>query len=51
MPLQNIFVSYNMDHFEDDEDRSPEGKKSKVWKQTVGGDSGAPVLVLSRTQV
>lgn len=45
-----------MDHFEDDEDGAPDGKRSNVWKQTVGGgggggDSGAPVLVLGRTQV
>lgn len=30
MPSQNIFVSYNMDHFEDDEDEIPYGKRSKV---------------------
>lgn len=43
-----------MDHFEDDEDGTPDGKRSNVWKQTVvgrGGDSSAPVLVLGRTQV
>lgn len=43
-----------MDRFEDDEDGTLDGKRSNVWKQTVGGrggDSRAPVLVLGRTQV
>lgn len=54
MPLQNIFVSYDMDHFEDDEDATPYGKKSKIWKQTVTagvGDNSTAVFVLSGTLV
>lgn len=30
---QNIFVSYDMEHFEEDEDRTPNGKKHTFFKQ------------------
>lgn len=46
-PLQNIFVSYDMDHFED-EDGSPDGERSKIWKYVLVaaavGDNGTPGL-------
>lgn len=46
MPLQNVFISYNIDHFEDDEDRTSEGKKSKVWKQSLLVEVTAALLCL-----